>query len=96
VSCASQGILCSRLRLCRRLFLRLLHECPHLANLACHDDPVLRSGIVCDNLVSDRLAPLGALTCRQNLVWNFGLALFSEGLGLSIVVVLVIVLLHID
>jgi hypothetical protein len=58
---------------------------------------MLGSGIVGHDLVSDDIRTLlSAQTCRQILVWSFGLALFSEGLGLSIVIVFIIVLVDID
>jgi hypothetical protein len=67
-----------------RCLLRLLNECPHLSGFK-HVllDPVI---------VSNSLMLLGALTRRQSLVWNLGLALLSEGLGLSIIIELVFVI----
>jgi hypothetical protein len=58
---------------------------------------MLSSHVVSDDLTgADVRTLLSAQTCRQILVWSFGLALFSEGLGLSIVIVLVIVLVDIN
>jgi hypothetical protein len=58
---------------------------------------MLVSGIVSNDLTSNVLTPLCALICRQSFVWIGGLALiFSEGVGLSIVIILIIVLVDID
>lgn len=92
----SQGGLSPRLRLCRKFFLLFLNESPHLTDLARYDGSVLNPCIVGDDLTSNGLTLLSALACRQSLVWSFDLALFSEGLGLSIIIVLIIVIIDIN
>lgn len=68
------------------LLLRFLDKRPYFSD--CFERSLLNTGVV-----SNDLTLLGALACRQSLVWNFGaLALFSEGLGLSIIIELVFVI----